>query len=259
MPTRHSHHDAPDTERAFLQLAHAPFGREHDLLVEDLVAAWLPMAHRLATRFRHKGVDLDDLKQVAALGLLKAVEHYEPERGAFESYAVPTISGELRRYFRDCTWAVHVPRRVQDLRNTVRDARRQLLDQPGHCQEPDVATVAEWAGLSLEEARAGWEALESYSSLSLDCEGPSQTGFTLADALGDTEDAYGLITDREAAKIGLRKLPERERTILYLRYFEDMTQSRIAEKLGISQMHVSRLLAHSCAQVRAEADHGRPE
>lgn len=256
MPIRHSHDDAPDTKQMFLYLVATPQGPERDVLVEELVEAWLPMAHRLALRFRNKGESLDDLKQVAALGLVKAVERFEPERGAFESYAVPTITGELRRHFRDHGWDLRVPRRVQDLRNKVRSVRRELLDQPGHASEPTMEDVAERAGLSLDEVRDGMEAMGSYSSLSLDAEaGASSEGFSLADTLGKPEAAYDLITDREAAKEGLRALPERERRILYLRYFEDMTQARIAEKVGCSQMQVSRLITRSCAQVRERATH----
>ncbi|WP_239091691.1 SigB/SigF/SigG family RNA polymerase sigma factor [Streptomyces sp. SID14478] len=254
MPNRHAHDDAPDTAQTFLYLAATPEGPERDVLVEELVEAWLPMAHRLALRFRNKGESLDDLKQVAALGLVKAVERFEPERGAFESYAVPTITGELRRHFRDHGWDVRVPRRVQDLRNKVRAARRELIDQPGHTSEPTMEDVATRAGLSLDEVRDGMEAMDSYTSLSLDAElGGSADGFSLSDTLGKAEPAYDLITDREAAKEGLRALPERERKILYMRYFEDMTQARIAEEVGCSQMHVSRLITRSCTQVREHA------
>ncbi|WP_409061468.1 SigB/SigF/SigG family RNA polymerase sigma factor [Streptomyces sp. SYP-A7185] len=255
--TRHIHHDAPDTESAFAHLATLEGGPEFDLLCEEIVTAWLPMAHRLASRFRNKGENLEDLRQVAAMGLIKAVKRFDPERGAFESYAVPTITGELRRHFRDRMWDVRVPRRVQDLRNKVRVARRDLLDQPGSAAEPSTTAIAEQAELTVDEVREGMEAMTSYSALSLDAEvSADPDGFSLADTLGESDPAYDCITDREAAKTGLRRLPERERTILYLRFFEDMTQSRIAEELGISQMHVSRLITTSCARVRAEAVRG---
>lgn len=221
------------------------------------------MARRLAGRYRNKGENPDDLTQVAALGLVKAVERYEPGRGAFEAYAVPTITGELRRHFRDHTWDVRVPRRVQDLRNKVRAARRDLLDEPAHRHEPDLEDIAARAGLTLDEVRDGMEALESYSSLSLDAELGSPEdgggGISLAETLGQEEPDYDLVTDREAAKEGLRALPERERSILYMRFFEDMTQSHIAQEIGVSQMHVSRLISRSCAQVRKCATHGVPE
>ncbi|WP_420037169.1 SigB/SigF/SigG family RNA polymerase sigma factor [Streptomyces sp. cg28] len=257
MSTGHPHHDAPRTEHAFRRLAATSDGPERRALVGELVEAWLPMAHRIATRFRNKGENLEDLKQIAALGLVKAVERYEPGRGAFECYAVPTVTGELRRHFRDHSWDVHVPRRVQDLRNKVRSARRDLQEHPGQREEPALEEIAARAGLTLHEVRDGIEALECYSSLSLDAElGGSDDSFSLADTLGRVEGAYDLIADREAAKEGLRRLPEREREILYLRYFEDMTQARIAERIGCSQMHISRLITRSCEKVRAYADHG---
>ncbi|ARX88316.1 hypothetical protein SMD44_07803 [Streptomyces alboflavus] len=255
MAARHSHDDAPDTQQTFERLARTSSGPEHDLLSTELVEAWLPMAHRIAGRFRNKGENQEDLRQVAAGGLVKAVDRYEPERGPFEPYAVPTITGELRRHFRDHSWDLHVPRRVQDLRNKVRCARRDLMDRPGHRTEPDIEEIAAGAGLSLDDVRTGMEALESYSALSLDAEvGASDDGFSLSDTLGENEPGYDLAIDREAAKNGLRHLAERERTILYLRFFEDMTQSRIAERMGISQMHVSRLITRSCAQIRDYAD-----
>ncbi|MFD6436746.1 SigB/SigF/SigG family RNA polymerase sigma factor [Streptomyces venezuelae] len=257
---RHTHHDAPDTTAEFARLAALGDGPEREVLCAEIVEAWLPMAHRLAARYRNKGESLEDLRQVAAMGLVKAVNRFEPGRGAFESYAVPTITGELRRHFRDRMWDVRVPRRVQDLRNKVRVARRELRDLPGSSgPEPSLADIAAHAGLTEDEVKDGMQAMEGYSALSLDAEISSADpdGFSLADTLGAPDAAYDVVTDREAAKRGLRKLPERERTILYLRFFEDMTQSRIAEELGISQMHVSRLISTSCALVRAEAD-GRP-
>ncbi|GAA2299069.1 SigB/SigF/SigG family RNA polymerase sigma factor [Streptomyces kunmingensis] len=255
MAERRLHDDAPETAEAFHRLAAAPEGPERDLLSQELVEAWLPMAHRLATKFRNRGENLEDLKQVAAMGLVKAVDRYDPARGAFESYAVPTITGELRRHFRDHTWDVRVPRRVQDLRNKVRVARRDVMDRPGHAGEAGTDEIAAQAGLTPDEVRDGMEALESYSSLSLDAEsGAAADGLSIADTLGHTEPGYDVIADREAAKEGLRALPERERTILYLRYFEDMTQAGIAERVGISQMHVSRLITRSCAKVRDHAN-----
>ncbi|WJV50532.1 SigB/SigF/SigG family RNA polymerase sigma factor [Streptomyces flavofungini] len=255
MATRRTHDEAPDTQQTFARLARTSPGPEHDLLSTELVEAWLPMAHRIAGRFRNKGENQEDLRQVAAVGLVKAVDRYEPVRGPFEPYAVPTITGELRRHFRDHSWDLHVPRRVQDLRNKVRSTRRELMDRPGRTTEPSIEEIAAGAGLTLADVRTGLEALESYSALSLDAEvGASDDGFSLSDTLGSHEPGYDLALDREAAKDGLRHLPERERTILYLRFFEDMTQSRIAERMGISQMHVSRLITRSCAQVRHHAD-----
>ncbi|WP_330241899.1 SigB/SigF/SigG family RNA polymerase sigma factor [Streptomyces sp. NBC_00525] len=244
---------APGTA-AFHRLRALPDGPERDELRRATVCAWLPMAHRLAARFRDRGEPLDDLRQVAAIGLVKAVDRYDPARGkAFETYAIPTVVGELKRHFRDHTWDVHVPRRVQDLRNRVRLARRDLAQTPGGHQ-PSEEEIADRTGLCAEDVRAGLEALESYRTLSLDAETPgSGDGSCIADTLGLCDHALDVAVDREAVKPGLRSLPERERTILYLRFFRDMTQDRIAEVLGISQMHVSRLIAQCCEQVRRQA------
>jgi RNA polymerase sigma-B factor len=253
-PDRRTHDDAPDTATAFARLAAMDPGPERDHVRDELVRAWLPMAHRIASRFRNRGESLEDLRQVAAMGLVKAVDRYEPERGAFESYAVPTITGEIKRHFRDRMWTLRVPRRVQDLRNKVRVARRELSQTSGGATEPSVADIAALAGLTEEEVHAGMEALDSFSALSLDAEMSSgDDGYNLADTLGAPDAAYDVVVDREAVKQGLRRLPERERAILYMRFFEDMTQNRIADRLGISQMHVSRLISRSCARVREEA------
>jgi RNA polymerase sigma-B factor len=181
------------------------------------------------------------------------VDRYDPARGnAFESYAVPTITGEIKRHFRDHMWTLHVPRRVQDLRNRVRIAT-QDLSQTISGRRPTVAEIAEHAEMSEEDVRAGLEALESFSALSLDAELPgSEDGYSLSDALGSADPALQTVVDREAVAPQLAALPERERAILYMRFFGDMTQSRIAEQLGISQMHVSRLISRCCDRVREQ-------
>jgi RNA polymerase sigma-B factor len=258
MPTRvsakhHPHDDAPDTAEDFRRLASLPPGPQRDTLRERVVEAWLPMAERLAGRFRSRGESYEDLRQVAALGLVKAVDRYDPARGnAFESYAVPTITGEIKRHFRDHMWTLHVPRRVQDLRNRVRIAT-QDLSQTVSGRRPTVAEIAEHADMSEEDVRAGLEALESFTALSLDAELPgSEDGYSLSDALGSADPALETVVDREAVAPQLAALPERERAILYMRFFGDMTQSRIAEQLGISQMHVSRLISRCCDRVREQ-------
>ncbi|MFG3044272.1 SigB/SigF/SigG family RNA polymerase sigma factor [Streptomyces sp. NPDC048241] len=248
---RRTRDDTPETEARFARLDELPDGPERDALRAELTTAWLPMAHRIAGRFRDRGEDVADLRQVAALGLVKAIDRYDPARGAFESYAVPTITGEIKRHFRDRTWALRVPRRVQELRNQVRVARRDLTERPGSAT-PTVAGIAGHTGLTEEEVTTGLEALDSYRTLSLDAEPAADSG-ALADTLGATDPAYAVVVDREAAKRGLRRLSDRDRDILYLRFFEDLSQSRIAARLGISQMHVSRLLHHICTRVRAEA------
>jgi RNA polymerase sigma-B factor len=250
---KHPHSDAPDTTDAFRRMAALPCGAEREQVRQEIICAWLPMAERLAGRFRNRGESLEDLTQVAALGLVKAVDRYDPSRGnAFESYALPTVVGEVKRHFRDHMWFLHVPRRVQDLRNRVRFARQDLAQTiPGRA--PTVAEIAEHAGMSEEEALMGFDALDSFTALSLDAELPgSQDGYSLRDTLGTADPAIDVLVDRESVKPGLRQLPEREQSILYMRFFRDMTQSSIAERLGISQMHVSRLISRSCDQLREQ-------
>ncbi|MEU6083351.1 SigB/SigF/SigG family RNA polymerase sigma factor [Streptomyces sp. NPDC047108] len=247
---KHSHDDAPDTAAEFQEIARLPEGPEKEHLRQQVVEAWLPMARRLARRFRNRGEPLEDLEQVAALGLVKAVRRYDPGRGlAFASFAVPTVVGEIKRHFRDYTWGVHVPRRVQDARNRVRIARRELshaLDG----RAPALVEIAEYTGMTENEVRAGMEALDSYSTLSLDAPvSDSENAFTLADMLGDQETGYDRIVDRESVRPELASLTDRERDVLYLRFFRNMTQHRIAEEVGVSQMHISRIIRRTCETV----------
>jgi len=241
---------SPESFELFVRLRELPEGPERDAVRDELVRVWLPMAHRIASRFRDRGETMEDLRQVAAVGLVKAVDRFDPGRGAFESYAVPTITGEVKRHFRDRMWAVRVPRRVQELRNRVRLARRELTQRPGS-PEPGPAELAAHTGLTEEEVATGLEALESYSALSLDA-ALADDDHTLADTLGADEHSYDVIVDREAAKEALGRLPERERAVLYMRFFQDMTQRRIADHFGYSQMHVSRIITRCCAHVRRQ-------
>ncbi|GGM15710.1 RNA polymerase sigma factor [Streptomyces fumigatiscleroticus] len=249
---QHPHDDAPDTADAFGRLARLPEGPERKALRDELIRVWLPMAERIAVRFRGRGETLEDLYQVAALGLVKAVDHYDPARGhAFEAYAVPTVTGEIKRHFRDHMWTLHVPRRIQDLRNRVRRAAKELAQTtPGRA--PTIAEIAEYAHLTTGEVCTGMEALECFSALSLEAEMPGTDGYALGDAIGGPDPGYDIVVDRVAVRPCLQALPDRERTILYLRFFRGMTQSRIAQQLGISQMHVSRLLSGCFAQLREE-------
>ncbi|MEU3619109.1 RNA polymerase sigma factor SigF [Streptomyces sp. NPDC006872] len=252
----HAHDDAPDTAESFRTLALLAPGPQHDAVREQIVVAWLPMADRLAGRFRNRGESSEDLCQVAALGLVKAVDRYDPERGnAFESYAVPTITGEIKRHFRDHTWTVHVPRRVQDLRNRVRFAIQDLSQTvPG--RRPTTAEIAAQAGLGEEDVLVGLEALQSYTALSLDAELPGgEDGYSLSDTLGAPDPALDTVINRETVKPGIQTLPERDQLILHLRFFGGLTQAAIAEQLGISQMHVSRLISRCCDRLRDQAMH----
>uniref|UniRef100_UPI003BA0A6C0 sigma-70 family RNA polymerase sigma factor n=1 Tax=Streptomyces sp. NEAU-S77 TaxID=3411033 RepID=UPI003BA0A6C0 len=182
--SKHSHDDAPDTAVEFRRIATLPEGPEKEALRQGVVRAWMPMAERLARQFRNRGESADDLRQVAMLGLVKAVKRYEPDRGsAFASYAVPTIVGEIKRHFRDHMWGVHVPRRVQELRNRVRAAAQELTRTPDD-RSPSVSDIAEHTGMSEEDVLLGMEAMESFSALSLDAELPgAEDGYSLADTL----------------------------------------------------------------------------
>ncbi|WP_367123398.1 SigB/SigF/SigG family RNA polymerase sigma factor [Streptomyces phytohabitans] len=256
---RHPHDDAPDTDADFVRLSRLPEGSEREALRARLVEQWLPMAHRLARRYGGRGEASEDLAQVAALGLVKAVRAYEPERGVpFVSYAIPTVVGEIKRHFRDRTWAVHVPRRVQELRNRVRSADRDMSTGDGRA--PTVAELSAGTGLSEDDVREGQGAMQSYSSLSLDAP-VSDTDATnlLVDTMGGVDDGYETVLAREAVRPYLAELPERERYILYLRFFREMTQSGIAEEIGVSQMHVSRLLSGSCRQIRERVEDARSD
>ncbi|MDQ0941929.1 SigB/SigF/SigG family RNA polymerase sigma factor [Streptomyces sp. V1I1] len=249
--TKHPHDDAPDTAAAFRRIASLPDGPEKSALQQEVVCAWMPMAVRLARRFRNRGESFEDLRQVAQLGLVKAVSRFDPDFGtAFANFAVPTIVGEVKRHFRDCLWAVHVPRRVQELRMEVRSAGNELcrsLDDHG----PPVSEIAAHTGLTEQEVRLGQGALESFTPLSLEApQVPYEDDYSLAETLGCAEPGFDRVVDREALRPLLRALPEREQRILYLRFFCEMTQIRIAEQLGISQMHVSRLIIRTCAQLR---------
>lgn len=248
----HSHDDAPDTAETFKRITELPDGQLRQALRDDVIRQWLPTSEQLALRFRGRGESMEDLFQVAALGLVKAVDGYDPGRGrAFESYAIPTITDEIKRHFRDHMWTLHVPRRVQELRNRVRSANRELY-QTGSGETPTVAEIAAHAHMSEEEAHTGMGALECFSALSLDAEVTSAEGFALGDSMGALDPGLDLAVNRVTACPAIAALPDRDRTILYLRFFRGMTQSAIAEQLGISQMHVSRLLSGVLDRLREE-------
>ncbi|WP_406439608.1 SigB/SigF/SigG family RNA polymerase sigma factor [Streptomyces sp. NBC_01613] len=244
--------DTPDTDAVFRRIAALPDGPERTVLRQEVVCAWMPMAVRLARRFRHRGESFEDLKQVAQLGLVKAVFRFDPSLGtAFPSFAIPTILGEVKRHFRDHLWGVHVPRRVQELRGRVRFAGQECTSLYGH--EPSVHEIAAHTGLTEAEVRLGQAALESFTALPLDTvPSRSEHSHPVADTLGGTEPGFDRVVNREALRPLLRELPERERQILYMRFFCEMTQSRIALQLGLSQMHVSRLITRICARLHDE-------
>jgi RNA polymerase sigma-B factor len=220
--------------------------RLRDELVEEHVA----LAHFLARRFASRGEHLDDLSQVALVGLLKAVERFDPDRGLqFSTFATPTIVGELKRHFRDRGWAVRVPRRVQELHLQLGRIIGSLSQELA--RSPTPAEIAREAGVSEEDVLEAMEAGGVYRLPSLDESVSDEEGGDRASRLGDDEPGFEQVEQRADLGELLDALPPREQKIVYLRFFEGLTQSEIAERVGISQMHVSRLLARSLEVLRA--------
>ena len=200
------------------------------------------MAEHLARRLAGRGEPLEDLVQVATVGLINAVDRFEPDRGShFLAFAVPTITGELRRHFRDHGWSMRVPRQLKDLGLAIRRAQAELSQQLGRSPRP--SEIAEWLAVPLAEVSEALHAAEAYRCSSLDallCCGESAA--TPQTFLGELDTRMCLIDEREALRPLLTRLAPRQRTILELRFFHELTQSQIAERVGLSQMHVSRLL-----------------
>jgi RNA polymerase sigma-B factor len=220
---------------------------------EELVLRFVPLARQLASRYRHAGEAQEDLVQVACVGLIKAVDRYDPARGGgFTRYAVPTVLGELKRHFRDKGWSVHVPRATQELVLKVSDALGALPAKLGRAPRP--RDVAEALGVPVEDVLEAMEAATAYEAASLDAprSGTDENGdWTYGDALADEEQGYDLVEIGETLRGTLAALPGRERLILRLRFERDMTQAEIAELVGVSQMHVSRLLRRSLDRLSA--------
>jgi RNA polymerase sigma-B factor len=241
-------------ERDDLRRKFREYAETHDpQLRTELVTAHIGLAEYLARRFTNRGEPLDDLVQVASLGLLKAVDRFDPERGLeFSTYATPTIVGELKRHFRDKGWAVRVPRRVQELHLRLGTVVSTLSQELG--RSPTIGEIAQAASVSEEDVLEAIEAGHAYRFTSLDAPSGADEEGTLATQLGGDDQALVDSEHRVALSPLIARFPPRERTILHLRFFEGLTQSEIASRLGISQMHVSRLLARSLAQLRASAD-----
>jgi RNA polymerase sigma-B factor len=216
---------------------------------DDLITTYAPLARALAKRFDGRREPLDDLIQVAMLGLIKAVDRFEPSRDVqFTTYATVTIVGELKRHFRDKGWAVHVPRRLQEWGLVVSQTASELSQQLG--RSPTVAEIARQAGLSDENVLEAMEAMNAYSAKSLDVP-VDEGGVPAVEMLEDDDDALERSVGWAMVAPAIRALPPRERRILYLRFYHGKTQSEIAVELGMSQMHVSRLLSRTLDQLRA--------
>jgi RNA polymerase sigma-B factor len=226
----------------------------------ELVDRFLPLARKLARRYAGAREPFEDLMQVASLGLVKAVDRFDAERGtAFSSFAVPTILGELKRYFRDLGWSVHVPRGAQEMALKVEEAQQRLTTRTG--RPPSVNELAEFLEMSIEDVLDALETASAHHSTSLDApreDGEDESG-TLADAFGEEDARYELVDESVTISIAARELSPRERRVLALRFVKDMTQTQIAEEIGVSQMQVSRILRRALGRLRELTEAGDEE
>jgi RNA polymerase sigma-B factor len=225
---------------------------------EQLVERFLPLARNLARRYAGAREPFDDLLQVASLGLVKAIDRFDTSRGAaFSSFAVPTILGELKRYFRDLGWSVHVPRGAQERALKVQEAQERLTGRTG--RPPSVSDLAEYLELSMEDVLDALETSAAHHSASLDAprdEGEEDSG-TLVDLFGREDPHYELVDDTVTISTAARQLSARERRVLTLRFVRDMTQTQIADEIGVSQMQVSRILRRALGNLRELAGEAR--
>lgn len=221
---------------------------------QQLITMYLPLVRSLARRYAARGEHFDDLVQVGAIGLIKAIDRFDVERGVeLTTYATPNIVGEIKRYFRDKGWSVRVPRGLQELNIRV----NKLIDElvPKLQRSPTINEIAEAAGVEPADVLEALETSQAYNSVSLQSSlggEQNEEDAMLIDYLGQDERNYDVMEDRTVLAPGFAKLDQRERTILYLRFFEGLTQSQIAARVGISQMHVSRLIRRSLEKLREE-------
>ena len=235
------------------------FHREGDLEARDrALVELMPLVRALASRYAGRGEPLEDLVQVGSIGLIKAVDRFDVDRGVdFPSYAVPTIVGEIRRHFRDKAWAMHVPRRLKELSLRLSRILDQLTNELG--RSPTIAELAAAAGVEEEEAIDALDSMNAYSTRSLDAPFDDSSDDSLSEKLGVDEAGYTEVEDGTLLAAGLDALDERERQIVELRFFHELTQSQIASEIGISQMHVSRLLRRALATMRGRIEEGQPD
>lgn len=219
---------------------------------EQVLIELMPLVRALAARYAGRGEPLEDLVQVGSLGLIKAVDRFDIERGVdITSYAVPTIVGEIRRHFRDKAWAMHVPRRLKELSLRLTRTLDQLTNELG--RSPTIAELAHATGVEEEDVIDALDSANAYSTRSL--QAPFEEGGDyLSDKLGAEDSGFADVHDSALVETGLQALSERERQIVELRFFEEMTQSQIAAEIGISQMHVSRLLRRALATMRGRIE-----
>jgi RNA polymerase sigma-B factor len=219
---------------------------------EQLIERYMSLVRSLARRYASRGEQLDDLVQIGAIGLIKAIDRFDIDRGVeLTTYATPNIIGEIKRHFRDHGWAVRVPRGLQELSIQLMRVIERLTTELG--RSPTISELAEATGVSEEEVLEALETSRAYSPLSLSVGSSSdEDELDPLESIGTVEHEYEISEDRAVLEPGLRVLDERERVILHLRFYEGLTQSQIAQKVGISQMHVSRLIRRALEKVRAE-------
>jgi RNA polymerase sigma-B factor len=222
-------------------------------LREQTIKAWLPMAERLARRYAHRGEPIEDLRQTAMIGLIKAVDRFKPELGSeFVPYALPTIVGEIRRYFRDRAWSIRVPRRLQESWMAINAATRTCQAELG--RTPTIADLATYMRVSEDEIIEGLEGARAYRATSLSTPVGDDGTTELGDSLGAVEPGYALTELHLDLGPAMAALTPRERQIIQLRFYGNQTQVQIAAQIGVSQMHVSRLLTASLAKLRKHLD-----
>ncbi|MFG1994592.1 RNA polymerase sigma factor SigF [Actinoplanes sp. NPDC048988] len=233
-------------------MAAMPVGHPSRAALRDrAIEAWLPLARHLAQRYSGRGEPTDDLVQTATVGLIKAVDRFDADRGVdFAGYAIPTIIGEIKRHFRDRTWSVRVPRRLQELRLAITEANNTLTHSLGRA--PTVADIAVHLNVTEEDVLEGLEGARAYNATSLSTPISADGSTELGDTLGGEDSEFELAETRVALGPALATLDEREQKILTLRFYGNLTQSQIAEQVGISQMHVSRLLTKALTKLRKQ-------
>jgi RNA polymerase sigma-B factor len=248
--------DYADVTAMFAYLAQLPAeSHQYRSQRERIIRRCLPMADHVARHFDRRGEALEDLTQVARLGLLNAVDRYDATKGAnFVAFAVPTMMGEVRRYFRDHAWTMHVPRRIRDLHVQINKARTQLTQEVGRA--PTAAELAATLGVDHDSVVECLIASDAYQLRSIDAptgSDESQPQY-VADTLGAIDEGIDRVVDRAAVRPMLENLPELERQVLHMRFFESLTQSQIAKRIGTSQMQVSRILSRTLAALRDELE-----
>jgi RNA polymerase sigma-B factor len=241
----------PRVESLFLR-----FHRDGDCSARDeITECFVPLARKLARRYARSSEPYEDLVQVASLALVKAIDRFEPGRGSrFEAFAIPTIVGELRRYFRDCTWAIHVSRGAQERARAIDEATTLLSEQ--HGRAPTLGELGEYLELAREDVLDGLQVALAYTAASLDepCHSGEDDECTVGAAIGTVDERYELIEADIAVTKAVRTLSDRERLVLHLRFVKELTQLQIAAEIGVSQVHVSRILREALTRLRMLAE-----